>query len=306
MVMDKSPQVYETLTLTEQLNPAIYTLGLAHHPEYIAQIPGDKQTRDICRYAFSQSPAVFKSLASRFRDPDMYEPALAHNGLCLDLIRRTEQTEELVMTAVQNNGMAIKYASFQTHAIAHEAVKQTGEAYQFVENQRPLTIIREADGTVTQEYDDSLIELAVETYPRAITHLKTFNEAAIMAAINKNYVLLRDIRKDWVTSSMKTVVFRNNLKEGFKAYPGFHIDESIIMDAIAVDRKNAYEIPATFKYSTDLAEYILNEFPDLRPKVLDYLPRSAHESIVKDDILESLFSDTTLDVAEQMLSDGVI
>ena len=306
-VMTKSPGIYGELSIDEKLNPAIYTTGLAYDPRMIRAIPKDKQTLDICRYAFSQSPAVFTQLAHH--EPDMYEPALSFSGLNLQLIHRTEQTEELIMTAVQNNGIALKHAAFQTHAIAYEAVKQTGEAYQFVENQRPLTIIREADGTITQEYDDSLINLAVKTWPPAIKIMKTFNEEAIVTALTKDHTLFKNLYTnhcDWVTSSMKMLLFRKDLKEGFKYYPKFQVDDSIIMNAITADRKNAYEIPSTYKYSTDMAEYILNEFPDLRSRVLDYLPRSAHESIVKDDILESLFSDTSLDVAEQMLADGTI
>jgi len=302
-VLIKNLQNFKDFTPREKQTPELYTVALAADPMMIAYVSSYTQTPDICNYAFSHNPATFQYLTHK--TPAMYLPAISAVPANLKLIPFGEQTDELIMTAVESDGTLIQYADYQTYPIARAAVKQNGEAFAFVENQRPLTIIREADGTVTQEYDDSLIETAIETYPRAVLHLKSFNEKTFIKAIEKDHMIITkmntSIAKRWVTKPMKEILFRRDMKTGIKYYPDFPISEEIMRDALDIDRENVTYISSTRKYTQDFAEYIYNEFPNIRNRVIDSMSRSYHEALIKEDPLAALFSDTTLEVAEEML-----
>lgn len=296
-----SPQIFRHLTIKEKLNPEIYTIALASEPSMLSTIRFPEQTSEVCNYAFSHNPIVYEYIAPEFRTIDMRGPAVAAKPENLKLIPLGEHTDDLIMTAVQKDGLAIQYADYQTYAIAYEAVKQNGAAFKYLENKRPLTIIREADGTVSQEYDDTLITTAVETYPRAVLEMKSFVEAPFVKALERDYNLIREINRRWITPAMKNILFRRDLKMGFRMYPTYQPTEEMIRDAISVDRKNASYISSDYKYSQDLAEFIFNEFPELRNRVLEYMPREYHENLVKEDPLAALFSDASLEAAEHIL-----
>lgn len=301
----KYPAIYRELTTSEKVNHEIYTAALAADPMMLSSIHHKSQTSDICQYAFSHNPATFQFINPTFYRPEMYLPAVTANPSNFKLIPFGEQTDEIIMAAVEKDGMMITHADYQTYPIAHAAIKQHGVAYQYVENQRPLTIVREADGTTSQMYDDSLIELAIQTHPRAVLHMKTFVEAPITKAIEKDHTIIFDMRKTtmnrWITKPMKEILFRRDLKSGFETFPDFHPSESILRDAIDIDRKNVSYIPSTYKYSRDFAEYIYNEFPNMRSRVIEYMPREYHENLINEDPLAALFSDSTMRVAEDIL-----
>ena len=63
--------------------------------------------------------------------------AIINNGLMLKYIPHLNQTLEMVISAVRQNGYNLKYAAIQTPIICETAVSNNGYAIQFVSEQTP-------------------------------------------------------------------------------------------------------------------------------------------------------------------------
>ncbi len=63
-----------------------------------------------------------------------YKPLVKINGLFMRFIRE-EQTEELAILAVKQNGLSLQYIDLQTEELPILAVKQNPNSLQYVKNQ---------------------------------------------------------------------------------------------------------------------------------------------------------------------------
>lgn len=299
--LEVKPEYYcdRYLTLEELANPDIYKFCFDKNPTLISNISIQFQTERMCDYVFEKDPSTFKLLA--YKKDEMFPHAVEADGMNLMYIPVKKQNDKIIMSAVKQTGTALQFAAFQTFEIANTAVTQSGEAFQYVENQRPLTIVKNYDGTVTHEYDETLIETAIETFPEAVLSMKTFNERILTMAIDKKYQIIKSIGSNWITDAMKNVVFNKSLRFGFETFPKHNVSASIISNAIRTNIDNIKYIPSDFVFEQDMAEYIYNEHPIYRDCVINSMPRSHFEEVIKDDPLEAMFADTGFDVLSEIL-----
>ena len=78
-----------------------------------------KQNYEAMKYAYIFSPAFIKTIIPTF-------------GLALEFLPAQYQTNELCMSAVKNNGMALEFVHTKTKEIIEEALKSNPEVVQFV------------------------------------------------------------------------------------------------------------------------------------------------------------------------------
>ncbi len=292
-VLKQDPNVFRNFPETEKNKAPIYKVALFYDPLNISYIKPESQTPDICSFVFEKDKKTFKYLAHH--TPDMFEPAITHDPMNLQYIKYNEQTEDLIMTAVQKNGIALQFADYQTYAIAYEAVKQTGKAYEFVATKRPLTIIKHPDGTITEDYDDSLMELALETEPSAIRHLTVFSEALLLKAINKNITSIKNIKPRWHTPTIKDTLCTKCPEYGFNTFPKHQLSEKVELDILKADEKNISIFKKGYNFSPTAAEYIITNLPNYKHLVINGMTEEQKRRFVQDDVVEALLSDELFD-----------
>ena len=291
-VLKRSPTVFRDLSDAEKDKEPIYSVALSCDPLNISYIKHERQTPDMCTFVFEKDKKTFKYLA--YHTPDMFESVITDDPLNLQYIKNNEQTEDLIMLAVQKNGIALQYADYQTYAIAYEAVKQTGKAYEFVASKRPLTIIKHQYGTITEDYDDSLMELALETDPSAIRFLTVFSEALMLKAINKDYTSIKHIKSRWYTPTIIDTLYTKNPEYGFNTFPKHQLSEKVVLDILKADEKNISFFKKGYNFSPTAIDYIITYLSKHKHMVVDYMSEEQKRKFVQDDVVEALLSDELL------------
>jgi len=118
---------------------------------------------------------------------------LKQNGLLLKYVDNTILTDEIYMTAVSNNGLALEYVKIKTKELCYQAVKRNGTALQFVDKEL---------------IDEDICRLAIEYTPNCFKFVpeKLFTFDFLEYAINKNCVF--DFSK--LTPTLIDRVIQNN------------------------------------------------------------------------------------------------
>ena len=108
--------------------------------------------------------------------PEICLEAVKENGFALQFVK--EQTPELCLLAVKKNGYALEFVKEQTPEICIEAVKQDGRALQFVKEQTPEICLE-----------------AVKQVCYALEFVKEQTPEICIEAVKQNGTLLQYVRK---------------------------------------------------------------------------------------------------------------
>ena len=100
-------------------------------------IPMEFRTDEMCIKAIAQNPEALQFVPNDKKK--LFEKIICYNKKKITDWRELQyienQTEEMCLEAVKQNGYALEYVENQTEEICFEAVKQNGRALQFVKNQ---------------------------------------------------------------------------------------------------------------------------------------------------------------------------
>jgi regulator of extracellular matrix RemA (YlzA/DUF370 family) len=92
------------------------------------------QNIELCMEAINQRYYTCEAMKDIINQTDeLCIEAVKNNGMALQFVKN--QTPEICLLAVKENGMALQFVINQTHEICLSAVKQNGMALQFVINQ---------------------------------------------------------------------------------------------------------------------------------------------------------------------------
>lgn len=83
---------------------------------------------------------AIKHIPSKYQTNELCMTAVKQNGWALRYVE--EQTPEICLEAVKKNGLALKYVEDRTTEICMEAVKQNKDALKYVANYELITKIK--------------------------------------------------------------------------------------------------------------------------------------------------------------------
>ena len=123
------------------------------------------------------------------------------NGLDLQYIKEQEQTPELCMTAVRQNGRALQYVKEQTPELCMAAVRQYGYALKFVKEQNPevcMAAVRQNGLALyyVNEQSPELCMSAVCQEGRALEYVKDQTPELCMAAVRQDRLALPCVKDE--------------------------------------------------------------------------------------------------------------
>ena len=196
------------------------------------------------------------------------------DGSYLQFIQGDNQTEEICLTAVQQNGYALQCVHNQTDEVCLAAVKQDGYALQFVRNQT-----------------EAIVKAAVEQNGWALRYAHNQTEAIVKAALANDpkamqyvadefYYNRENVRK--ITAFMEVVKAWNDLYHTCKTvHPhGGEIEHTdpefehklgdgsgislVIQDYNVASRLERYMVPENYNVQTDI-DLIMNRISLAKP-----------------------------------------
>ena len=137
---------------------------------------------DDLKLILSIYPTYLKLIANQ--TPDLCMVAVQNDGNALQFVK--EQTPEICMIAVNKKGCALEHVKEQTPEICIEAVKNDPWAIQFVKEQTPelCMLAVQNDGIAIRyikEQTEELCMIAVQNYGRAIEYVKDKSMVAQIA-----------------------------------------------------------------------------------------------------------------------------
>ena len=182
----------------------------------IEQHPLWKYRKDDVKRLIKFMPYYFTIIEEQ--TPEIILEAVKQNGLDLEYV--INQTFELCLEAVKQNGMALQYVKLQTQELCMEAVKQNGMALQYVKLQ-------------TQE----LSMEAVKQNGYAIQYIKKQTDELCLEAVRKNGLALKFIEKQ--TEELAWIAIKNDC-HSFKYIENQTVE--MCLYAISKNKFNFYDI----------------------------------------------------------------
>ena len=146
--------------------------------------------------------------------PDIVMSAVNQNGILLKYIK--QQTEKICLAAVKSDGSALEYVKDQTKEICLEAVKNNGYALQYVKD-KTYELCLEAvknNGFALQYVKNQTYELCLEAVKNngiALRYVKNQTKEICLAAVKNNGRALQFVRDK--TSEIYTEIKIEALKQ---------------------------------------------------------------------------------------------
>ena len=275
---------FNYLHISEMCNPIIYTIALSQDPMQLRKY--DKQTEEICMYAFSQSSRCFPYI--KYMNDDMIKQALKYDGKYIQYIPNEKFTDDNIALAVEQNSNVLYELAYQ---IVCENVKDNTS----------IMITNNNGNTIFKIYDKFLIENINDKLPYAIKYAvdnkceNLLTEDILIKSISKSITNYGDIPEKLRTNTVIKHLFNKNIEIGWEYYYGYEPENSVILNQL---RRNSTKknnslialIPITYHYGPELVEYIVKNHIEYKYKITKYIPKEMHKEIVQNDIFESLFS----------------
>src|SRR6185437_3267995 len=180
------------------------------HPEYIDNMPEDLKLKMLMRY-----PEAICKLKEQ--TPEICLATVKQNGAALQYVK--EQTPKICLAAVQQCGVSLKHVIVQTPEICLAAVKQNGSALRYVKEQTPeicLAAVKQNGFTLqyVKEQTDEICLAAVIQYIHAKHYVKRYTPEICAFLISRGKKI--DYNKLFIIRSEDVHVYRLERKDDDK------------------------------------------------------------------------------------------
>jgi hypothetical protein len=140
--------------------PMLCEYVLYLHPDFILYLPRNKQTHSLCKIVIEKSfGKYFNCIHPNSQTYQFAISEVSYDGLNLGYVRKDLIDENMINTALNSNGMAIKYVSNPTEMQWITAINKSPQCIQYLETK-----------------DDKLINLAISKNPMAKQYVPNFEK----------------------------------------------------------------------------------------------------------------------------------
>lgn len=199
--------------------------------------------KELVSYIHNPDPSIYNVLIQN--DPysiftienpthDAWKAAVKGNGLLLEKCPYPD--EDIKLEAVKQNGIAIKFVKSPSFELQDAALHQTINAISFIHepDTRAILYACTINPSLIQNLRDipvSTQRAIVEAKPSAFMYLKNPSDAATMAALSHDGMMIRNVRNQ--TKDICLAAVRQN---GFAIKYIYHPDRDVIKEALRQNR----------------------------------------------------------------------
>lgn len=199
--------------------------------------------KELVSYIHNPDPSIYNVLIQN--DPysiftienpthDAWKAAVKGNGLLLEKCPYPD--EDIKLEAVKQNGIAIKFIKSPSFELQDAALHQTINAISFIHepDTRAILYACTINPSLIQNLKDipvSTQRAIVEAKPSAFMYLKNPSDAATMAALSHDGMMIRNVRNQ--TKDICLAAVRQN---GFAIKYIYHPDRDVIKEALRQNR----------------------------------------------------------------------
>ena len=232
----------------------------ASYPEYwiyavavdwraLRSIPKSKQTYEVVREAVSHDRRSFKYVSRKVlkKHPDLYEIAVRHDGLALDVVPNDQISSSLCELAVRSNAEALSLVpeKYLTDCIIDLAIAADGTTLKYVPRDRRTKArshaalrsnVRSLESIPHEFLDEKSVLSAVSECGTLLEFVEQdyVDEEMVAAAVQNDGMALRYVPEQFVSRDLCVVAIENN-PLSIQFIPGQILDEDLSLAAVSTN-----------------------------------------------------------------------